>query len=121
MLLAAGALVSAAFIGPGLAGQTPDSQSTPAPRVTADSVAPIGPSEAREPGARWRTSYFPYLTGGANDGPVLAVRVRYWQPAPYEARITTTRRSTRRGHRAQGQPLRDRVSSAPRGSGRTGA
>lgn len=90
MLLAAGALVSTAFIGPGLAGQTPDSQSTPAPRVTADSVAPIGPSEAREPGARWRTSYFPYLTGGANDSPVLAFRVRHWQPAEYEARTTYT-------------------------------
>jgi hypothetical protein len=38
----------------------------------------------------WRTSYFPYLTGGANDGPVLAARIRYWQPAQYEARYTST-------------------------------
>jgi hypothetical protein len=36
----------------------------------------------------WRTSYFPYLAGGTNDGPVLAFRVRYWQPAEYEDRVT---------------------------------
>jgi surface antigen Omp85-like protein len=39
-------------------------------------------------GPPWRTSYFPYLTGGTNDGPVLAFRVRYWQPAEYEDRVT---------------------------------
>jgi surface antigen Omp85-like protein len=38
----------------------------------------------------WRTSYFPYLTGMANDGPMLAFRIRYWQPAEYEDRVTTT-------------------------------
>jgi outer membrane protein assembly factor BamA len=37
----------------------------------------------------WRTSYFPYLTGMANDGPVLAFRFRYFQPAQYEDRVTT--------------------------------
>jgi outer membrane protein assembly factor BamA len=37
----------------------------------------------------WRTSYFPYVTGMANDGPELAFRVRYWQPAEYEDRVTT--------------------------------
>jgi hypothetical protein len=36
----------------------------------------------------WRTSYFPYLAGGTNDGPVLAFRVRYWQPAEYEDPVT---------------------------------
>ena len=36
----------------------------------------------------WRTSYFPYLAGGTNDGPVLGFRVRYWQPAEYEDRVT---------------------------------
>ena len=36
----------------------------------------------------WRTSYFPYLTGGTNDGPVFAFRVHYWQPAEYEDRVT---------------------------------
>src|SRR3954468_22015926 len=38
----------------------------------------------------WRTSYFPYITGGANDNPVLAFRIRHWQPAEYEARVTTS-------------------------------
>jgi hypothetical protein len=42
-----------------------------------------GPNESP-----WRTSYFPYLTGGTNDGPVLAFRLRYWQPAEYEERVT---------------------------------
>jgi hypothetical protein len=52
-----------------LGAQTPDSTSTSVP---------------------WRTSYFPYITGGSNDNPVLAFRVRYWQPAEYEARVTTS-------------------------------
>ena len=42
------------------------------------------------PGTPWRLSYFPYLSGGENDGPVLSLRARYWQPAPYEARTTYT-------------------------------
>jgi hypothetical protein len=46
--------------------------------------APEDSSEA----SPWRTSYFPYLAGGTNDGPVLAFRVRYWQPAEYEDRVT---------------------------------
>jgi hypothetical protein len=37
----------------------------------------------------WRTSYFPYLTGGTNDGPVLAFRVHHFQPAEYDARVTS--------------------------------
>lgn len=41
-----------------------------------------------ESGAPWRTSYFPYLSGGANDGPMLNFRVRYWQAAEYEDRVT---------------------------------
>lgn len=36
----------------------------------------------------WRLSYFPYLSGGANDGPVISARLRYWQPAAYEDRVT---------------------------------
>ncbi|HEV7366740.1 MAG TPA: BamA/TamA family outer membrane protein [Gemmatimonadales bacterium] len=47
-------------------------------------------AEAPEPPPPWRTSYFPYITGGANDYPVLAFRVRYWQPAEYESKVTTT-------------------------------
>ena len=37
----------------------------------------------------WRLSYFPYLTGLSNDGPLLATRVRYWKPAAYEDLVTT--------------------------------
>ncbi len=36
----------------------------------------------------WRTSYFPYFSGGANDGLMLNFRVRYWQAAEYEDRVT---------------------------------
>jgi outer membrane protein assembly factor BamA len=45
--------------------------------------------EEPEPDTPWRTSYFPYLTGGTNDGPVLAFRVHHFQPAEYEDRVTT--------------------------------
>ncbi|HEX7335845.1 MAG TPA: BamA/TamA family outer membrane protein [Gemmatimonadales bacterium] len=45
-------------------------------------------AEERPRGTPWRTSYFPYLTGGTNDGPVFAFRVHYWQPAEYEDRVT---------------------------------
>jgi outer membrane protein assembly factor BamA len=44
--------------------------------------------------APWRTSYFPYVTGVANDFPVLAAKVRYWQAAPYEARYTAAGAAT---------------------------
>jgi outer membrane protein assembly factor BamA len=33
-------------------------------------------------------SYYPYITGAQNDGPALAFRVRLWEPAPYEDRVT---------------------------------
>ncbi|HUR93319.1 MAG TPA: BamA/TamA family outer membrane protein [Gemmatimonadales bacterium] len=61
--------------------QEPDTQTGPTP-------APAPEPEPRA--ARWRTSYFPYFTGGANDSPVLAFRLRHWQPAEYEARTTYT-------------------------------
>jgi hypothetical protein len=48
------------------------------------------PPEPPEPAARWRTSWFPYLAGGANDSPVLSFRLRHWQAAEYEARSTYT-------------------------------
>lgn len=44
----------------------------------------------KEPRSSWRTSYFPYIIGAANDGPALVGRVRYWQPAGYEDRVTST-------------------------------
>ncbi len=71
----------------GAAAQTPEDSSAAAAEDTTG-VAAQDTAEAYT--ASWRTSYFPYLTGGANDGPVLAARVRYWQPAEYEARYTST-------------------------------
>jgi outer membrane protein assembly factor BamA len=53
-------------------------------------AAAEGTPEPGEPAARWRTSWFPYLAGGANDTPVLSIRLRHWQPAEYEARTTYT-------------------------------
>ncbi len=55
------------------------------------SAAPLAGQDegaARERGSPWRLSYFPYLSGGANDGPVISARLRYWQPAEYEDRVT---------------------------------
>ena len=48
--------------------------------------------ESEEPPFRspWRLSYFPYLSGGNNDGPMISARLRYWQPAEYEERTTYT-------------------------------
>jgi outer membrane protein assembly factor BamA len=59
-------------------------------QVTETQTGPAPATDTLPQGARWRTSYFPYLTGGANDGPVLGFGVRYWQPAEYEARTTYT-------------------------------
>ncbi|MBA3556434.1 MAG: BamA/TamA family outer membrane protein [Gemmatimonadales bacterium] len=42
-------------------------------------------AQSRSP---WRLSYFPFISGGANDGPILSARLRYWQPAEYEDRVT---------------------------------
>jgi hypothetical protein len=77
---------------------TTQADSIPADSIRADSTkadsTPAGPTESasaeKEPGAPWRTSYFPYLSGAANDGPALVGRIRYWQPADYDARVTTT-------------------------------
>jgi outer membrane protein assembly factor BamA len=55
-------------------------------------VAPgaAGAQEEADWSPPWRTSYFPFLGGGTNDGPVLGAFVRYWQPAAYEERVTYT-------------------------------
>lgn len=45
-------------------------------------------AQDEESEAPWRTSYFPYLSGGTNDGPVLNFRLRYWQAAEYDDRVT---------------------------------
>jgi outer membrane protein assembly factor BamA len=65
-----------------LAAQVPE-QSTPEPVDTSEAL------DEQATRAPWRTSYFPYLTGGVNDGPVLAFRVHHFQPAEYEDRVTT--------------------------------
>ena len=57
------------------------------PNAAAEDTADI--LDEAEPAIPWRTSYFPYLTGGTNDGPVLAFRVHHFQPAEYEDRVTT--------------------------------
>jgi hypothetical protein len=44
-----------------------------------------GDSEYQDP---WRLSYFPFISAGDNDGPLISLRARYWQPAEYEARNT---------------------------------
>ena len=36
----------------------------------------------------WRLSYFPFISAGDNDGPLISMRARYFQPAEYEARNT---------------------------------
>ncbi|MGH7580216.1 MAG: BamA/TamA family outer membrane protein [Gemmatimonadales bacterium] len=65
------------------------------PALLASSLlqAPVLAAQEQDDGAYdspWRTSYFPYFSGMANDGPVISARLRYWQPAPYEARTTYT-------------------------------
>jgi len=57
------------------------------------SLAVAGPGFGQEPAQTnldvpWRTSYFPYLSGLSNDGPLISGRVRYSQAAPYEERVT---------------------------------
>jgi outer membrane protein assembly factor BamA len=66
-----------------LAAQVPEAAAEPEPADTAETP------EEPETKTPWRTSYFPYLTGGTNDGPVLAFRVHHFQPAEYEDRVTT--------------------------------
>ena len=82
-------LVPAVLWAAQLNGQIPDGPE-PADTVSdaesADTGTAIDPSEQKTP---WRTSYFPYLAGGTNDGPVLAFRVHHFQPAEYEDRVTT--------------------------------
>jgi outer membrane protein assembly factor BamA len=55
---------------------------------TTQANAPSDEVAGESTAAPWRTSYFPYLSGGSNDGPVLNFRVRYWQAAEYEDRVT---------------------------------
>jgi outer membrane protein assembly factor BamA len=79
--------------------QAPTADTTQAPSADTTQARPLPGAPAAggaadtvpEPRApRWRTSWFPYLAGGANDSPVLSFRVRHWQPAEYEAPTTYT-------------------------------
>ena len=56
--------------------------------VCATTLSAQGRDEDAEPQPPWRLSYFPYLSGGVNDGPVISARLRYWRPAEYEDRVT---------------------------------
>jgi len=76
--------LSCALAWPALA-QTPEDSTA----IDSSAIAAT-PDSTEQYSVPWRTSYFPYLTGAANDGPVLAGRIRFWQPAPYEARYTAT-------------------------------
>ncbi|HET7599130.1 MAG TPA: hypothetical protein VFK09_02500 [Gemmatimonadales bacterium] len=72
-------------------GLRPLAAQEPAPPPTGPSpAATTEPAESAwtNTDVPWRTSYFPYLTGLANDGPLVAARVRYFQLAPYEDRVT---------------------------------
>jgi hypothetical protein len=76
---------------PGAAAQTTDSTRVDSlPVESAKREIPTADTTEKEPRAAWRTSYFPYLIGAANDGPALVGRIRYWQPANYEDRVTST-------------------------------
>lgn len=58
------------------------------PLLLLSATALSAQEEERAYRSPWRLSYFPYLSGGANDGPVISARLRYWQPAEYEDRVT---------------------------------
>jgi outer membrane protein assembly factor BamA len=47
-----------------------------------------GEDDSTDDSVPWRTSYFPYLTGGSNDGPLFNFRYRYAQAAEYDDRVT---------------------------------
>jgi hypothetical protein len=56
-----------------------------------DSVVPLpGVGDTLRTGYRspWLLSYFPYVGGGAGGGPVAIGRVRYFQPAIWQDRVT---------------------------------
>jgi hypothetical protein len=56
-----------------------------------DSVVPLpGAGDTVHAGYRspWLLSYFPYVGGGAGGGPVAIGRVRYFQPAIWQDRVT---------------------------------
>ncbi len=72
-----------------LGAQVPEAADPPAPADSAEAAETEEYLEEPDPETPWRTSYFPYITGGTNDGPVLAFRLHHFQPAEYEDRVTT--------------------------------
>jgi hypothetical protein len=72
-----------------LGAQVPEAADSSAQADSAEAADTAEILEEPEPETPWRTSYFPYITGGTNDGPVLAFRVHHFQPAEYEDRVTT--------------------------------
>jgi len=72
-----------------LNGQVPEGPERADTVSDSASAETVNAPEEHARKTRWRTSYFPYITGGTNDGPVLAFRVHHFQPAEYEARVTT--------------------------------
>jgi len=74
-----------------LRAQVPERGPEPGDTISDAESAADTVDAAEEPAQEtpWRTSYFPYITGGTNDGPVLAFRVHHFQPAEYDSRVTT--------------------------------
>jgi outer membrane protein assembly factor BamA len=85
-LIRPAALVVAALLLAGRIGAQVPEADTPEPGDTSETAEYLDEPETETP---WRTSYFPYLAGGTNDGPVIAFRVHHFQPAEYEDRVTT--------------------------------
>ena len=81
-----GFLVTLCLLAVRVAAQVPEASDAPETADTGDVAEPYTEPETKTP---WRTSYFPYLTGGTNDGPVVGFRVHHFQPAEYEDRVTT--------------------------------
>jgi outer membrane protein assembly factor BamA len=69
-----------------LIAQVPDSPE-PVDTTYVEEAEDVDEAES-PPKVPWRTSYFPYITGGPNDGPLLAFRVHHFQPAEYDERVT---------------------------------
>ena len=78
-LAAACLVVLGALAGSGARAQEP----APAPSAPAPP-----PRQLTNTDVPWRTSYFPYLSGLSNDGPLISFRIRRSQAAPYEERVT---------------------------------
>jgi hypothetical protein len=57
-------------------------------RIDGDTVEQPVEELSVETGPPWRLSYYPYVTGGSGEGPMLAARVRYSQPSEFEDRVT---------------------------------